>query len=292
MSSLQKTMSSLQKHDQGCTAPRCRLARLLIAVAAEPRYLSQQQPAGLTGALVRCGHPATIIDPEDARALTLSGLDLLIARGRSPALLELLDRAAALGIAIVNPRASIESVMDKARMGRALAAAGIPIPPTRLDTMAELVASSTEADFPMVVKPVYGDNARGVCIVHSLEELAALPWKEPVALAQPYIASDGFDLKLYVAGAEVHAVRKPSPLSFKSGSQAVPMTAGLRELAFRCGEIFGLELFGVDCIETPDGPLVIEVNDFPNYSAVEDADDMLARFAIARARAAREERKR
>jgi glutathione synthase/RimK-type ligase-like ATP-grasp enzyme len=49
-------------------------------------------------------------------------------------------------------------------------------------------------------------------------------------------------------------------------------------------ELFGLELYGVDCIETPNGPVVIEVNDFPNYSGVPGSDQLLADHVIFRAK--------
>ena len=66
------------------------------------------------------------------------------------------------------------------------------------------------------------------------------------------------------------------------------MTPALRTLALRCGTVFGLDFYGVDCIETAQGPLVIEVNDFPNYSAVPGADECLAGYAIRCARRAQE----
>ena len=179
-------------------------------------------------------------------------------------------------------------------MGRALAAAGIPIPQTRHDTIAAILDHSTDDDFPMVVKPICGDNARDVRIIRSRDELAALQWTEPTALAQPFIPSDGFDLKLYVAGHEVHAALKPSPIFADAGlaPQPAALTSELRALALRCGKVFGLDFYGVDCIQTSEGPLVIEVNDFPNYSAVPGADECLARYAIRCAQRAQEEKAR
>ena len=58
----------------------------------------------------------------------------------------------------------------------------------------------------------------------------------------------------------------------------------METLARRCADLFGLELFGVDCIETPEGILVIEVNDFPNYSGVDGANEKLAEYVIRAAR--------
>jgi ribosomal protein S6--L-glutamate ligase len=144
----------------------------------------------------------------------------------------------------------------------------------------------------MVVKPVFGDNARGVHVIASRDELLALRWDEPEVIAQAYVPSDGFDLKLYVAGEEVRAVRKPSPIACAGDARATPvaLTEALRTLALRCGAVFGLDLFGVDCIETPAGPVVIEVNDFPNYSGLDGMDDPLARFVLDRARSTRSHR--
>ncbi|MFL5417267.1 MAG: RimK family alpha-L-glutamate ligase [Myxococcales bacterium] len=255
-----------------------------IAIAAELRYFTHRQPAALGLALLAAGHEAEFLDPT-SRA-PLPDLDLLVVRGRSPEIFALLERAEAKGIRTTNRRAAIAAVVDKSSMGRALESAGIPTPRTRVGSFAAVARDSRPEDFPMVVKPVFGDNARGVRIVASREELLSLEWKEPEVIAQPYLPSDGFDLKLYVAGEEVRAVKKPSPLATGMNVAALPVTVTpeLRALALRCGVIFGLDLFGVDCIETPGGPVVIEVNDFPNYSGLGEMDGFLARFILDRAR--------
>lgn len=255
-----------------------------IAIAAEPRYFEQAQPACLAAALEKSGEHPIFLDPREADASSLLGLDLLVVRGRSPALLDLLELAESLGIATINRRAAVAAVLDKGSMARALASAGLPTPPTRIGTKDQIAWSSRPSDFPLVVKPVFGDNARGVRVVETARELDELPWTEPIMLAQPLVPSDGFDLKVYVAGSEVHAVLKPSPIDRRSSGAArpVPATPALRALALRCGLLFGLDLFGVDCIATPAGPVVIEVNDFPNYSGVDGAADRLARFALTR----------
>jgi ribosomal protein S6--L-glutamate ligase len=256
-----------------------------IAIAMERRYLAQPQPAGLAVALAIAGHAPILLDPETSGGACLREMDLLVVRGRSPALLDLLELAESLEVPVVNRRSAIASVLDKARMARALATAGLPVPATRVGTLRALADRSSASDFPMVVKPVRGDNARDVHVVRTRGELLALRFGEAVALAQPFIPSDGFDLKLYVAGSDVVAVRKPSPIVAERGApgQPVRVTPALRDLALRCRLLFGLEIFGVDCVETPDGPVVIEVNDFPNYSGVEDADARLARQVLARA---------
>jgi ribosomal protein S6--L-glutamate ligase len=118
--------------------------------------------------------------------------------------------------------------------------------------------------------------------------MAATDWPEPVALAQRYFQTDGYDLKLYGIGDEIWAVRKASPFNIRkndvpSKDGLATITPELTDLGRRCGRLFGLDLFGVDCIETEDGVLVIEINDYPNYTNVPDANERLADYVTRRA---------
>lgn len=264
-----------------------------VGVIAERRYLSQAQPSGMMAALEARGIKVSLIDPESACYETgrhdwLAGLDLVIARGRSWGVLCLLSWIEGQGVPAINSRASIAAVHNKADMAVALASAGIPAPRTLLGSVAHIAAATSASDYPLILKPVFGDNCKGLKIAATREELLSLEWPEPFALAQSFITGSEYDLKLYCIGDEVWAVHKPSLLYStameKRNPLLLPVTPALRALARRCGKVFGLEIFGVDCINTPDGPVVIEVNEFPNYSAVPGADDQLAEYAISRVR--------
>lgn len=267
-----------------------------IGILVERRYLSQAQPSGLIAALRAAGHEVVLIEPEasayamdDAR--WAENLDIIVARGRSLHLLCMLGWAGARGVRAVNRRSAIASVHNKADMAVLLAGAGVPTPQTFLGPVVELYKTIPPAAYPVILKPVFGDNSRGLRLVRSPEEMKPAEWPEPVALAQHFIANDGMDLKLYGIGEEIFAVRKPSPLGpafnavaagEKRAAEAgpVPLTPALEELGRRLGRLFGLELYGVDCVETSDGPVVIEVNEFPNYTGVPDADRRLAEYII------------
>ena len=113
--------------------------------------------------------------------------------------------------------------------------------------------------------------------------MAATQWTEPIALAQRYFKTDGYDLKLYGMGDQVWGVRKESPFNPRATnalSQAglVELSPELQELGRRCGGLFGLDLYGVDTIVTSEGGLVIEINDFPNYTGVPDGNERLADY--------------
>jgi len=275
--------------------------QLHIGVLVERRYLAQAEPAGVSAALRARGHHVTMIDPqavsyEMGNDGWLNGLDLVIGRGRSWALLCLLAWSEAQGVMTMNRRASIAGVHNKAEMAVALAAGRVPTPETHFGSVDRLARDVADANFPLILKPIFGDNCQGLRIVRTREGLAGTQWSEPVALAQSFLPGNGYDLKLYGIGDEIWAVRKPSPLfrgsltssdesnGDSSRAELLQTTPALQELGRRCGALFGLELFGVDCIQTSDGPYVIEVNEFPNYTGVPDAGERLADYVVRRAR--------
>jgi ribosomal protein S6--L-glutamate ligase len=268
-------------------------AALRCGVLAEGRYLTQAQPRGLMDALAAHGHEVRLIDSgagvlhvDDSR--WLAELDVLIARGRSPEVLARLSAAEAAGVPTPNRRCAIAAVLDKAHMATLLQAAEVPTPQTWVGSIERLRLEIPRTAYPLVLKPVFGDNCRGIRIVDTPAALDELPWAEPCAIAQRYVPNDGFDVKLYVIGTRVWAMRKPSPLRGGMGpATALALPYAWRELALRCGQLFGLRLFGVDCIESGGGLQVIEVNDFPNYTGVPHADVLLADHVVKHAQVRR-----
>jgi len=271
--------------------------RLRLGVLVEQRYLTQAQPLGMCEALRGRGHQVTLIDPQmNAYEMKdgnwLEGFDLIAIRGRSWPLLCLLAWAELRGMPALNCRGAIAAVYNKAEMAVALAASKVNTPPTFFGPAERLANQIPKKNYPLILKPMFGDNCRGLRVVNTPEELREIAWPEPMALAQHFLPNDGYDLKLYGIGDDIWAVRKPSPF-FKTGGHAIrphyieaellPLSPELRDLGRCCGNLFGLEFFGVDCIQTDDGPVVIEVNDFPNYTGVPGANEKLAEYLIWRA---------
>ena len=144
-------------------------------------------------------------------------------------------------------------------------------------------------EYPIVVKPLYAEDRFETRLVRSQAELLGLRWPNAPAVAQRFVPSDGFELKLCAIGSDVYALRQPSSLTGPAAARPceVAVSPALRALARRCGLAFGLELFSVTCIETAAGPVAIAVDDFPDYAGIVLADERLARFVIDRARGAR-----
>jgi ribosomal protein S6--L-glutamate ligase len=259
-----------------------------ISVIVERRYMSQAQPGGLIKALMKCACDVDVIETDAIALSTVDSLfsseNVVVARGRDWPTFSLLRAAELAGATVINACSAISSVYDKARMAVELAAAGIPTPKTWIGSGHQIAASLHSEDMPLVVKPVHGDNGAGIRVARSWEELTAI--SGPV-LVQQYIQNDGFDLKLYCIGNSTWLVRKPgSCAAFGQSRNEMPellrLTREFSEIADRCRLCFGLELFGVDCLDTPDGPVVIEVNEFPNYSGIPHANELLAEYVCSR----------
>ncbi len=185
------------------------------------------------------------------------------------------------GARILNPYPACAVLRDKVVTSRRLRANRIPAP--RCWVTGDLSLLRTEAEArPLVVKPVRGMHGAGVRIVDGLDELDALPPPSAPILVQEHVPGGGEDLKVYVAGEHVFAVRKPfSATSFSEPGRPWVVDDEVRDLALRCGRAFGLGLYGLDIVQGPDGAAVVDVNYFPGYRGVSGAAPAVADYIQA-----------
>ncbi len=258
-----------------------------VLTLVDRRYRIQAQPSGMIAALR--AHGAQVEELDETQCATdgwrdvLMRVDVAVARGRLPGILAVLADVAASGVPVVDTAAAVERVRDKRIMTRLLGKAGLARPRTAICSPEGLV--DIDLEYPIIVKPVFGDNAEGLVVLEEPADLLRLRWRDPELIAQEYRPGSGVDLKLYVIEDFIAAVRRPSPISPCTARSlgAVPVNDSLREIISRVSMTFGLRFFGVDCIEV-DGRLeVLEVNDFPNYSSVPHASELLARHVLRRA---------
>jgi len=204
--------------------------------------------------------------------------DLYLLKSYSELALSLAGVLHVAGARLLNPYPNGALARNKIVASRLLGAAGVPAPKTWVTDDLSLFADAVAAQ-PLIIKPYLGYSGTGVRVVRDGRELAALPPPQGPVLIQEYVEGRGDDLKVYVAGDDVFAVRKPfSPSSFIVPGRPVPVTPAVRELALRCGQVFGLGLYGVDIVEDADGPWVVDVNTFPGYKGVPGAASRIADF--------------
>lgn len=97
-------------------------------------------------------------------------------------------------------------------------------------------------------------------------------WTGPY-LVEELIEHDGTDRKLYVAGSQVFGLLKPSTLTHGHTTEGTPFEVrpDLADLARRTLYHLDLHLAGVDLVIGPEGPVVVDVNNFPGYRGVAGA---------------------
>jgi hypothetical protein len=50
--------------------------------------------------------------------------------------------------------------------------------------------------------------------------------------------------------------------------EEIPVSREMLKLARRVGQVFGLDLYGVDVLETSEGLMLVDINDFPSFYGV------------------------
>src|SRR5438034_2034445 len=203
----------------------------------------------------------------------------------------------AQGAAIVNPYPVTLALRDKVVMSRILQTAGVRTPATYVTSHPDKLAPLLEAG-PLIVKPYKGTDDHGIRVVRSAAELADVPHgkegkarhgKEPV-FAQRYHPPQGHDRKMYVIGGRIFGVKKVFPRRTEAEKHGEPFTPTpeLCEIVVRCGQAFGIDLYGVDIIESDGTPYVVDMSSIPGFKGVPDAPLRLAKYLYTAAeRAAR-----
>ena len=183
------------------------------------------------------------------------------------------------GIRCCNRISASITLQDRGLTAQRLVDAGLPVPATmRVATWAEVVERADGQ--PAVVKRDDGAAGRGLNILSAATgELPPLPPFPGPYIVQDYISSDGQDHKLYVAGDSVKGLLKQRTPGDSSDAAGVPVAvnAELSAIAQGVGQALELDIFGVDVLYGPSGPVIVDVNPFPGFRNIPGAPLLLAR---------------
>ena len=270
---------------------------LRFCFIVEEQYRHSRMPRAVVDRLAEWGHTTLVVEPA-AAATSLSDLtagqdfDAIVLRTLSggPGV-SLLQALGADGTTTINDAGAVQRVRDKAVVAATARAHGIPFPDTYFIARPGLLDQVPLLQFPLVVKPASGGFGHEVRLVRTPAEAASLASNgtRHHLIAQPWVPNLGYDMKLYNTGGQVFAVRRRSSLlgGRDEERELVGLTDELRELALRVGAAFGLDIYGVDVVEGPNGWVVIDVNDFPSFKKVPDAAQMVAASVVDIAQRAR-----
>ena len=259
----------------------------------EERYERKPMPLVIADQLQQWGHEIDVLQPYAAVTnltdFSLTKYDAYVLKTVSDGPgLTILEAAEAIGIPTINNSRAIRLVRDKAVAAAFAQAHELPVPLTYFVGHPRALVNVPREVYPVVVKPSNGTSLQDIHLVRTPDEMARLKLDDSSYLAMQYVENTGFDIKLYVTGQEVHAITKSSPLHGVVTEQEIPVSREMLKLAQRVGQVFGLDLYGVDVLETPQGLALVDINDFPSFYGVPRKVACIAEYILHAAYRARD----
>jgi ribosomal protein S6--L-glutamate ligase len=267
-------------------------SRLVEAARARGHSVDVIDPIGCVLAISRATHRLVF------RGQEVTGHDVVIPRIGASITdygLAVLAHFEGHGIPSVNGQQAIARSRDKLRALQTLSAHDLDIPRTAMARDPEAIRAAVDAvgGTPVIIKLLQGTQGVGVMIADSPEAvestLDTLWGLGQNIILQEFIAeSRGRDLRAVVVGGElVGAMRRTarkgefrSNLHRGGDGKAVELDAETRRVAVLAARTLGLDVAGVDLLESNSGPRVIEVNSSPGLRGIETATriDVAARI--------------
>lgn len=260
------------------------------------------------------GRPSGLAIPGFGQRLPDAVLVRSIAAGSFEAVTRRLGVLHALGrlsVPVWNTAQAIERCVDKSMTTFLLENAGLPTPPTFAvegRTAAEEIAARELARTPLVLKPLFGAQGRGIMMIRKLADLPAPEEVGDVYYLQHYVPRAGppfRDFRVFVVAGKAVAMmsRRGEDWITNVNRGAVPEQisgqdeGALARLAVAAADAVGADFAGVDIVPAANGSLlVLEVNSMPAWSGLQsivavDIADAIAEALLAvvadRAEAAR-----
>jgi ribosomal protein S6--L-glutamate ligase len=258
------------------------MKRIGVIMLSQPQARISPIMPEVVRLLTEWGAKVSVVHPE-RHLLELSRLrvehDLYILKARTDMALSVAGCLHSEGAAILNPYPVSVMMRDKIVTARILQAAGVPTPKAYVASRPRQLAHLLE-EGPLVLKPYRGSGGEGVRVIWDADELDSMPLDHEPFFAQRYHKPDGMDRKIYSIKGQVFGVMRPWPprtYEEKLG-QPFPITPELRDIALRCGEAFGIDLYGLDVIVSGGVPFVVDMSSFPGFKGVPDAALRLADY--------------
>ena len=199
------------------------------------------------------------------------------------------------GVSLNSPEAILRS-REKFTALQMMGRCDVPVPATILARCVDDLPLALEilGGAPIIVKSLQGSQGTGVVLLRTAAEarrFISIAWsRKQNVLLQEYIGeSRNTDLRLIVVDGRVIAgVRRwarsgefRSNLHCGGRVTEATLSTGLMSTAVRACRVLGLDVAGVDILESARGPVVLEVNACPGLEGVERCTGIDVAGAIA-----------
>jgi RimK family alpha-L-glutamate ligase len=194
--------------------------------------------------------------------------------------MNLLHRLERLGLLIINPPLAIERSVDKYNSLTLFHENGLPVPRTAVtESHDEALECFHELGGDVVVKPLFGSRGVGAARINDPDIAArifrTISFHHGVLYLQQFVNHGGSDIRAFVIGNQVVAAMRRVSANWKTnvslGAKPVPLNLSeeLEKLAIKAAKVIGCKVTGVDLIEGPDGPVLIELNSQPGWRGLQ-----------------------
>ncbi|MFW9973803.1 MAG: RimK family alpha-L-glutamate ligase [Candidatus Thorarchaeota archaeon] len=197
--------------------------------------------------------------------------------------ISLLEHFEDAGIYVMNPAYSFRRAKDKYATLTALHKAGIKVPKTYIGENLEAAIEFVDKVGDVIVKPLIGARGMGAIRAEHREltyrAMKFIHQLGQVLYVQEVIDKPKRDIRAFVIGGEIigamyryvpEGIEGEWRTNVHGGGKAevATLTPEYEECAIKTAEVLKLDYTGVDIIESPDGPCVIEANAAPSWSAL------------------------
>ena len=201
-----------------------------------------------------------------------------------------------MGIIVMNSSDGITRSRDKLIACQMMSSGNIPVPITAQVVSWEDTnrAISRVGGTPCVVKATEGTHGAAVFLAktdqHARQLVYQMLERDMRPLVQEYIEeSHGKDIRALVVGGKVVACmrRRANGDEFRSNFhlggnvEKVTIDPDYEKIAIKAARILGLEIAGVDLLESDRGALVLEVNSSPGLEGIEKASEVNVAAAVS-----------
>ena len=191
-----------------------------------------------------------------------------------------------MGVPVLGAAVPIARSRDKLRALQLLSRFGIDIPRTVMCRFREEVPDAVEmvGGLPCVIKLIQGAQGVGVMLASTMAEVQGMLdtlWTlgQEILLQELVAESRGKDVRALVVGDRVVAAMRRTARAgeFRSNihrggsAEAVELGREFVETAVKAARVIGLEVAGVDMLESRTGPKIMEVNSSPGFEGLEAA---------------------